>query len=224
VSGGRAAACALAVVVTGSTRLRTTPGARAGSGSRPLRRRSRAWHCQVRRHPLTIPPRRSHRQRGRRRRAYPLGGAGQPPSAFGRADCGIPEPVRCARRTRRSHTRRARRVGQHRDACLLGEPQAPWGLVMLTAGATVRLVLVIEPGLDYTGITTSMGPGAACSSRPARGLIRRTVPPFKRGMQTSRVLWEYRKRQRLMPAHEERRASIREVERKAKPARSRRRG
>jgi ribosomal protein S21 len=45
---------------------------------------------------------------------------------------------------------------------------------------------------------------------------------FKRGMETSGVLREYRRKQRFKPAHEERRDKIRAAARKLRRARGRR--
>ena len=47
---------------------------------------------------------------------------------------------------------------------------------------------------------------------------------FKRGMENSGILREYRRKQRFTPAHEERRQKIRNAARKAKRARGRGKG
>ncbi len=52
---------------------------------------------------------------------------------------------------------------------------------------------------------------------PFEELYRR----FKRGMENSGILREYRRKQRFVPEHEERRQKIRNAARKAKKARGR---
>ena len=47
---------------------------------------------------------------------------------------------------------------------------------------------------------------------------------YKRGMENSGILRDYRKKQRFTPAHEERRQKIRNAARKAKRARGKRGG
>lgn len=60
----------------------------------------------------------------------------------------------------------------------------------------------------------------AREGEPFEELYRR----FKRGMETSGVLREYRKKQRFKPAHEQRRDKIRAAQRKARRSRSRSQG
>ena len=60
----------------------------------------------------------------------------------------------------------------------------------------------------------------AREGEPFEELYRR----FKRGMENSGILREYRKKQRFTPAHEERRQKIRAAQRKRARARGKRGG
>jgi ribosomal protein S21 len=74
-------------------------------------------------------------------------------------------------------------------------------------------------------VVTLLAPGAQCRQRPVRSTVMHVQARtgesfeelyrrFKRGMEASGILREYRKKQRFIPEHEARRAKIRSAARK----------